>query len=92
MVVYKRISQRETEAEIFKNLKQGPSKLQKLDSTYFFRLKTHIDRSTKFVNMPFLKNIEEEKLKAMNKKYCRPKYCLNIVAHKVNSKIWNKIS
>ena len=34
--------------------------------------------------------MEEVKIKTINKKYCRPENCPNVVAPKVNSEIWNE--
>ena len=39
-------------------------------------------------NNLFLVNMEEEKLKDLNKKYCRPDNCTNMVTPKCNSEIW----
>ena len=48
------------------------------------------DKSSKILSSLFLNEVEEEKLKTMNKKYRRPVHCLNIVAPSVNSEIWNE--
>ena len=48
------------------------------------------EKLSKIVNTLFLNDVEEEKFKMMNKKYCRPENCPKVVAPKVNSKIWNE--
>ena len=48
------------------------------------------DILSKIVNTLFIIDMEEEKLKTINKKYCRPENRPNIVAPKVKSEIWNE--
>ena len=48
------------------------------------------DKLSKIVNALFIIDMEEEKLKTINKKYCRPENWPSIVAPKVKSEIWNE--
>ena len=48
------------------------------------------DILSKIVNTLFIIDMEEENLKTINKKYCRPENWPNIVAPKVKSEIWNE--
>ena len=48
------------------------------------------DKLSKIVNTLFLNDMEEQKLKTINKNYRRPENCPTVVASRVNSEIWNE--
>ena len=60
------------------NIGSGKVLLDNISQEFFS--KEELCKPVKIVNTHFVNDMEEEKFKTINKKYCRPENCSNIVA------------